>query len=170
MKKAILWLDKNAEEVLLGAAMVAMFAILLLQTVLRYCFNAALKWPEELSRYVFIWYVFVGMSYCERYHTHLIVDFLTAFFPKIKGVYSIIGDISVLIFSGVMAAAGVSKLQSLMASHQLSPAMEIPMFYCYLALEVGFVLCVIRSVQSLILRALGKYDHMILDGGEEEMK
>lgn len=170
MKKAILWLDKNAEEVLLGVAMVTMFVILLLQTVLRYCFNAALKWPEELSRYVFIWYVFVGMSYCERYHTHLIVDFLTAFFPKIKKAYSIIGDISVLVFSGVMAAAGVEKLQSLLTSGQLSPAMEIPMFYCYLALEVGFVLCVIRAVQSLVMRALGKYDRLVSAEGEEETK
>jgi TRAP-type C4-dicarboxylate transport system permease small subunit len=88
------------------------------------------------------------------------VDFVAAFVPKIKSFYGVVGDISVLIFSGLMAWAGVSKLQSLALSNQLSPAMEIPMVYCYLALEVGFALCVIRSVQSLVMRALGRIDEM----------
>ena len=70
MKKVLLWLDKNLEEIFLGTTMVIMFVILFGQTVMRYVFNAALNWPEELSRFVFIWYVFVGMAYCERYHTH----------------------------------------------------------------------------------------------------
>lgn len=152
MKKVLLWLDKNLEEVFMGSTVVIMFVILFGQTLLRYFFNAALNWPEELSRFVFIWYVFVGMAYCERYHTHLIVDFLTAFFPKLKLVYAWVGDFSVLAFSGVMAYYGVEKLRALIESAQLSPAMEIPMWIAYLALEVGFVLCVFRAVQSIVLR------------------
>lgn len=161
MKKVLLWLDKNLEEIFLGTTMVIMFVILFGQTVMRYVFNAALNWPEELSRFVFIWYVFVGMAYCERYHTHLIVDFLTAFFPKLNALYAWVGDISVLAFSGIMAYYGVDKLKSLMISGQLSPAMEFPMWIAYLALEVGFVLCVFRAVQSIVLRFMnhGKEAH-----------
>ena len=152
MKKILLWLDKNLEEVFMGSTMIVMFVVLFGQTVRRYVFNTALNWPEELSRFVFIWYVFVGMAYCERYHTHLIVDFLTAFFPKLNVLYGWVGDFSVLAFSCVMAYFGIDKLQALIKSGQLSPAMEFPMWIAYLALEVGFVLCIFRAVQSIVLR------------------
>lgn len=150
MRKILLWLDKNFEASLMGITVVLMFCILLLQTVLRQ-FNAALQWPEEFSRYVFVWYVFLGMSYCVRRRTHLIVDFLTAFIPKLKKFYVVVGDVSLLAFALLMAYAGIGKLQSLWASNQLSPAMGFPIFYCYLALEIGFVLCVIRSFQNIFM-------------------
>ena len=152
MKRVLLWLDKNFEEVFMGSTMVVMFVVLFGQTILRYFFNAALNWPEELSRFVFIWYVFIGMAYCERNHTHLIVDFLSAFFPKLKPVYAWVGDASVLAFSSVMAYFGIVKLKTLIKSGQLSPAMEFPMWIAYLALEVGFALCIFRAIQSIVLR------------------
>ena len=90
-----------------------------------------------------------------------LIDFLTAFFPKLNALYAWVGDISVLAFSGIMAYYGVDKLKSLMISGQLSPAMEFPMWIAYLALEVGFVLCVFRAVQSIVLRFMnhGKEAH-----------
>lgn len=151
MRKFLFWLDKNFEAVLMTISVVVIFLVLMLQTLLRYCFNYSLPWPEEFSRFVFIWYVFLGMSYCVRHHTHLIVDFLEAFIPKIHGFYMIVGDVSMLLFAGALSYAGIDKLVSLWASNQLSPAMGFPIFYCYLALEVGFVLCVIRSFQNIFM-------------------
>ncbi|MGE4484843.1 MAG: TRAP transporter small permease [Oscillospiraceae bacterium] len=151
MRRFLFWLDKNFEAVIMAVTVILMFLVLMLQTILRYVFNAALQWPEEFSRYVFVWYVFLGMAYCVRHRTHLIVDFLEAFIPKIKKFYVVIGDLSLLAFALLMSYAGINKLQDLWNSKQLSPAMGFPIFYCYLALEVGFVLCVIRSFQNLFM-------------------
>ena len=150
MRKTWRWVDDNFEITLMAIFVIMMCVVMLMQTILR-VFGAPLPWPEEFSRYVFVWYVFLGMSYCVRRRTHLIVDFLAAFFPKLKKMYVVVGDLSLLAFAVLMAYAGVGKLRSLWVSNQLSPAMRFPMFYCYLALEAGFILCVIRSLQNVLM-------------------
>ena len=63
MKKALAYLDKHFEEILLILATIAMIILITVQVFSRRFFNASLAWSEEISRYVFIWTVWMGVPY-----------------------------------------------------------------------------------------------------------
>lgn len=154
MKKALKYLDENMEIVILSVLMMLMAIIMFLQCVMRYVFNASLSWPEELSRYLFVYFVYFGMSYCVRADSHLSVDLIPSFFPKTKPVYNVIADVSMFAFSLVMAIGGIGKLTQLITQQQRSPAMRIPMQYLYFALELGFLLTMLRLIQKYVVRII----------------
>lgn len=155
MKKALKWLDENFELFILSILMILMSAVMFLQCFMRYVMNASLSWPEELSRYLFVYFVYFGMSYCVRADTHLSVDVIPSFFPKLRPLYSAIADVSMFVFSLVMAVGGIGKLSQLINRPQYSPAMRFPMQYVYIALEIGFILPILRLIQKYVVRMLG---------------
>ncbi|WHH58545.1 TRAP transporter small permease [Petroclostridium sp. X23] len=53
------------------------------QIIMRLFFKSPLSFTEEVSRYSFVWMVFLGLSFATRYDKHIRVDFLYARFPKI---------------------------------------------------------------------------------------
>ena len=46
-----------------------------LQVIFRYFFNHPLFWSEELSRYCFVWIVFVGAAIAVKHGAHIGVDY-----------------------------------------------------------------------------------------------
>lgn len=156
MKKTLKWLDENFEVFFLAILMGAIAVVMFLQCVMRYAFNSSLSWPEELARYMFIYFVYFGVSYCVRYDTHLSVDVIPSFFPKLEPLYKVIADVSLFLFSLVLAYGGIIKLQQLVERPQLSPAMRIPMEFIYVAVEIGFILTMIRVVQKYVVLIMNK--------------
>ena len=63
VKKVIRWLDENLESTLCMILLSTFTIVLFLQVVMRKMFNNSLSWSEELARYLFIWMVFIGISY-----------------------------------------------------------------------------------------------------------
>ena len=156
MKKALKWLDENFEVFFMSILMGAIALVMFLQCVMRYVFNSSLSWPEEMARYLFIYFVYFGVSYCVRHDTHLSLDLIPSFFPKFEKLHKLIGDVSIFIFSLVLAYGGVIKLQQLVHQTQLSPAMRIPMQFVYFAVELGFILTMIRVVQKYVVLIMDK--------------
>lgn len=67
----------------------ASFAILLIMTLVmfaavvsRYVFNSSIVWAEELSRYLFVWFVFISASYAVITKAHIRVEALNMIIPK----------------------------------------------------------------------------------------
>jgi TRAP-type C4-dicarboxylate transport system permease small subunit len=60
-----------------GLTIVVMF----IQVVLRYVFNEPFTWAEELSRYCFIWIVYLGAAIASKRAAHLKVDYLAPYMP-----------------------------------------------------------------------------------------
>lgn len=55
-----------------------MIVCLIIQVFIRFIFGSALAWTEELSRYAFIWAVYVGAALCvkRRIHVRITAQFL----------------------------------------------------------------------------------------------
>lgn len=53
--KAIKWLDRHFEEILLVALLFAMMIIMGIQIFARYALSNSLSWSEEITRFCFIW-------------------------------------------------------------------------------------------------------------------
>lgn len=154
--KALKWLDENFEEKLMAAALWSIVIVMGLQVIMRYVFNSSLSWSEEVSRYLFVWMVFLGMSYGIKTGTHMRIDILEHFVPKLKKSLGILADGCFLLFAVYMIGPGISVLQSIKASGQTSPAGGVPMNIVYTSLFIGFVLVVFRIVQKYILTFLKK--------------
>ena len=79
--KAVKWLDKHLEEVILVLLLSLIVLVMLYQIVMRYVFNDSLTWSEEFCRYCFIWFMFVGFSYSIRFDLDLRVDAIVNLLP-----------------------------------------------------------------------------------------
>ncbi len=61
-KKVLHFLDEHFEEMMLVILLAVMTASIFYQVVMRYVFNSAPSWTEELCRYSFIWCAYFGVS------------------------------------------------------------------------------------------------------------
>lgn len=112
------------------------------QVVARYALHSSLTYSEELSRYLFVWTVFLGLPVVARRGGHMAV---LAVSSRLRGgaakVCTSLAYAISIVFMTIMIVQGAGMV--LRTFEQLSPAMEIPMAYVYLAIPAGcfFMLC-----------------------------
>lgn len=161
--KAVKWLNRHAEEVLLVAMLIVMLVIEVVQIFMRRVMGASLSWAEEVVRYLFVWSGFISISFTIQNQSAMRLTMAVAALPRmlrhicIAAVY-----IMLTVFFGYMSAVAFVQLGSM---HQTSAALGMPMVYVYLAPVIGFVLTTIRSIQALIVvfKGMGKtHDHDII--------
>lgn len=154
--KVIKWLDDNLEEKLMSLFLWAIVVIMGIQVVMRYVFKSSLSWSEEVSRYLFVWMVFTGISYGVKTGSHMRIDMLEHFFPKLKKGLGFLADACFLAFAVFMIKPGIKVINAIKLSGQTSPAAGIPMHYVYTGLLIGFSLVVIRTIQKYVLMFMKK--------------
>ncbi|MEB1807473.1 MAG: TRAP transporter small permease [Bacillaceae bacterium] len=155
--KYIKWIDKHFEMVLISITMCSLIVIMSSQVFMRYVMNASLSWPEEISRYLFIWIAFIGISYATKGDLHLKIDILLEYVsPKIQSMFAVLRDIAIFLFSVIMVIGGIDVYNNLSGTMQTSAALGIPFKYVYLALPVGFGLTALRIIQKYILKVTQK--------------
>ena len=62
--------DRYFEPTLIVLSISLMTALLCLQIALR-LFDASIAWAEELARYLFVWAMYLSISYCIRDDRHI---------------------------------------------------------------------------------------------------
>ena len=146
--KIIRWLDKYFEEILMITLLGFMVVIMGLQVFMRYVAQNSLSWPEEITRYMFIWFVFLGISYGIKYNIHIRVNLLEVFFPKALKALNIIQDLVFLAFLLYMVKPAIAVIKLIATSQQHSPAMQTPMVFVYFSLFLGIFLAILRMLQK----------------------
>lgn len=150
--KVLRWLDEHFEEYIFAVLLVIISCVMMLQIVMRYVFNSSLPWPEELTRYCFVWSGFLGIGYSIKKGLMLKIDVIFALFPKkVQKALDMLSQVVVLIFFAYMFVMSIDVFKKVVASGQTSPALSLPMSYVYASLLVGFAMASLRSVQSIIL-------------------
>ena len=148
--KVLKWLNDNLEKYCCVVLMSVMTLIIFIQVVARYVFQNSLSWSEELARYLFIWLVYLGISYGCLLRKHIKIDAALGLFPKKARKYVvIIGDLFFLAFAVYVAYTGL--FYSLNQT-RVSSAMSVPLKYVYISTFFGFGLAVIRQIQTIIYR------------------
>lgn len=148
--KWIHWLDENLEEVVLIFLLVAITCIMGLQVFCRYILNNSLSWSEELTRFLFIYMCFISISYCIKKSISIRIEqFIQLFSNKVYSILQMIIQGILLIFFILMSIHAWTFLLQGIASSQLSPALQIPMWWIQAAPLIGFILASIRSFQNL---------------------
>ena len=149
--KVLKFLDAHVEEILCVALLAMMSVIIFVQVVARYVFSNSLSWSEELARYMFIWCIYIGISYGVKRQKHISVEAAMLLFPKkVRPYLYVVSDILFFVFACAIMYFGWQVVGMISASGQTSPAVGIPMKYLYFAPVVGFFLCAIRLIQNII--------------------
>ena len=150
--KVIRWLDANLERVLCVALLALMSIIIVVQVFFRYVLQNSLQWSEEIARYMFIWLIYIGISYGVKMDKHIAVDAVYSFLPKkVKPFYALIGYVIFLVFAIIVVYYGVLVTANIAGSGQISNGAHVPMQYVYVAPVVGMILTIIRLVQRLVI-------------------
>ncbi len=80
--KVLKFLDAKLEEYLMTVLTIVMTALIFLQVVMRYIFKDSPAWTEELSRYLFLWAIWIGASYGVKTQSHVRLTVLTSRLSK----------------------------------------------------------------------------------------
>ena len=152
MKKVLHWLDQ-VEKIICVAAILIMLVVLSYQVLSRYVVKQSNIWTEELARYLYIWLVFVGVSYAEREFIHIKIDVLGKVFPKkFRPTAALIGEILLFAFAVYMVYVSIPYVQATIARGQFSQALKISMAFPYIAIPFGFALLAIRVLLNIITK------------------
>ena len=141
-------------------ALISMMSILVIINVgLRFFFSSSIVVSEELSRFMFIYIVFLGSIVALKENGHIYVDFIAKSFPRpVQWVIQLIVQCCMLYCCYVLLMGSIELSEYNMVDK--SPVAGIPMGYIYFAGAVGAagmgIVLIIRIVQHLKSLGAGK--------------
>lgn len=153
LKKIYSWFDVNFEPVIVVSLFFVMTSLVALQVILRFVFQTGFSWAEEVSRYIFVWVIYLAVSYATRNNRHIKLSVILRLFPE-KGqrVMTIISDFLFFIFSGVIFYYCYNVVKTTQEFGDMAITIEVSMNVLYAAGFVGFGLNTIRLIQNLVWR------------------
>lgn len=144
------FLNKRIEEIIIVACLGVMTISIGLQVFMRYVMQASLSWSEELARYLFVFFVYAGISYGVKMQRHVRVEAFTMWMkPRTQKIIRLVADLLFLAFAVFVIYYGFVTAGKIFRLNQTSPALEIRMGYVYGTLPFCFVLVAIRLLQNL---------------------
>jgi TRAP-type transport system small permease protein len=135
-KEAIQMLKKVSNvfnKVLNGAIALSLASMAILvfgNVVLRYAFNSGITWSEEMSRFLFVWMVFLGAIGALKDNMHLGVDVVVNALPvKLKKAAFVISNLLVLYVLWLLLVG--SWKMTVLNMNSSAPATGLPLSYMY---------------------------------------
>lgn len=122
-------------ETLCVALLLGALGVAFLQVVLRYGFDSALPWPEEVANWAFGWAVMLGMALATGRGAHIAIDLLARALPgRARAVHAGVVNAVVVAASLALLVHGVAYIGKV---YQFSPALQWKMSWFFLAVPVG---------------------------------
>jgi C4-dicarboxylate transporter DctQ subunit len=142
----------SGEKVLLGLGLLGSMILLFINVSYRDLLQGSFDWVEELIRYVMVWISFIGASVCVRTNAHVIMDVIFERLElKNKKIIFLIICITCCISSVFLAVIGINHTRFVYGTGQISVALNIEMFWVYLAYPIGFFLMAKDFLQLFIV-------------------
>lgn len=168
-KRGIKYYYDHLEETLIVIALVAMTILVFLQVVLRYVFNTGILWSEEVSRYLFVWVSWLGLSLGAREDQHIKVEMVV---NKLKGrpalAVKILSHLIVLAINVFIVYQGIRLMNFTLATRKKSALLHCTMAIFQAAVPVGCGLMIIRNIEDIVKAFKGYRGTKISAGREKE--
>jgi TRAP-type C4-dicarboxylate transport system permease small subunit len=147
---AIKWLDEHFEEAIMVILLALISCVMMAQIIARNVFNS-MTWPEEFSRYCYIWTVFLSLGYTIKKGNMLKVGLIMDLLPtKIRRAIEILANLIIVAICVVFFRHAITYTGKIYNMGQISPAMHLPMWIMYLATVLGFGLASIRAAEEIV--------------------
>lgn len=148
MKKLIRTIDALVDSISV-LLLVLVVGVVLLQIIFRFFILKPLSWSEELSRYLFIWIVYIGGYLCTKSNSHLGITFFVDASPKkLSKLMTFVANLSIIIYMLIVIFYGFQL--SVKVMRQPSAVLRVPMGVVYGAIPVGMLLMLIRLIFNFI--------------------
>ena len=149
MQNLLRFLDRRIEEIIIVTCLGIMTVVIGLQVFMRYVMQNSLSWSEELARYLFIFFIYAGISYGVKMQRHIKVEAFTMWMPdRAQAFIRLIAQLLFMAFSVLVIYYGYAVAAKIFKLHQSSPALDLPMGYVYATLPFCYVLVMIRLIQQ----------------------
>ncbi|MDA7964396.1 TRAP transporter small permease [Ruegeria sp.] len=146
--KNVLGILNNIESYLCRFLLAVFVSLLFLQVVVRTFFNFSFSWVEELSVYMFVWFVFFGASYAAKMGAHNRVTFQFKFLPDraIKYIEAF-ADLFWICFNVYFVYLALDFIFNRMNRFQSSQTLGFHLSWVYIVLPIAFALMTFRILQ-----------------------
>lgn len=149
-------LDRYFEETVCVILFSGMVILTFTQVLSRFVFNLSLGWSEEVSRFMFVWLVYISAAMAAKHRRHIRVELIDQFLPRsISKWAGLLSDLLWIVYALIVAFQGYNVAMMIMGHGQLSPATQIPMGYVYMVIPLGFILIAFRVLQGIVARFRG---------------
>ena len=143
---------KHFELCIANTALALLVVMLFIQVVARYIFHTGLAWTEEISRFSFIYFVYISASLAVFRGTHIKVEVIVNMLPekirRLTGGLAVAIQVAFFIVAGI---AGVRLVMDMIDYPTLSPALLLPLQYIYFVIPFAYFLMAIRLLQRTFL-------------------
>ena len=155
-------LDRAASGTI-GAGLLAIFCLNMYQVGGRYLFGIGEVWIPDVTRFLFIWMVFLGTALMHLRRGHLMIDFVQVRLPVgLRRATEVLINVSMLAMAGILLVVGWRIMQIRMDIPYTG--WEVPTGYAYAAVPVAAVLIGLTSLANLYEWLHGQ-DLRAADGG-----
>lgn len=147
LKKLIFGYDK-LEEYMLCASLVLTTLIIFAQIIMRSVFNNSLTWSEELTRYIFIWQIWLGVSIAQKEKQHIKVELLFNFFKgeRFRAAIDIVATLILIAFNVFLVVNGSELVRQMYVRNNVSGAMRLPLYIVYAVLPLSAFILSLRLI------------------------
>jgi TRAP-type C4-dicarboxylate transport system permease small subunit len=126
----------------------AMCLIIFVQVIMRYVMGQSLAWSEELTRYMFVWIIFLGINLGIKDNAQLKIDILDmALSGKKKKMLNIVQH--AISLAVIAYCIGSSMILIKNGLRSVSPTLRAPMWIVYVAFPVGFGVCILELLRRI---------------------
>ncbi|MGI6035212.1 MAG: TRAP transporter small permease [Limnochordia bacterium] len=145
-----------------------MTILVFIATMARYVFFFPITWGEEAARYMMVWLAYIGASAGLKRGSHLGVEVFVSSLPK-KWHWALdaLRYLIIIVFNVLVIILAAQILRNQKATGQISPALEIPIYYAYAAVPFGIGLMTIGAVQQLIEAVATRNREVVATKGQE---
>ena len=148
-------IEKYLMHAMNGVIVVSLALMVLMvfsNVVLRYVFNSGITVTEELSRFLFLWLIFVGAIVAMKERAHLGVDTLIARLPRTGKIVCVLLSNALMLWVCYLFFLG-SWRQTVVGLGTVKPATGISMAFHYgtgLVMSVGIAIILISSTWRVL--------------------
>ena len=149
----------NIESYVCRVLLATFVCLLFTQIIAREVFGFSFSWIEELSTYMFVWFVYLGASYAAKMGAHNRVTFQFKFLPKrAVDIIEGIADLFWIFFNVYFLYLAYDFVFNKMNKFWKSQTLGIEMKWVYIILPIAFALMTFRVLQVNYLRLVKGVD------------
>lgn len=145
----------NFEEIFCVLCVTIMVTCLMIQVLFRWIGGSGMAWTEELSRYAFIWTVFIAAALVAKHNAHVRITAQYALMPvKARLALLISTDVLWVIANLYFAWLSWNVIQGGLLFPELSPTLGIVRGYVEMIVPFGFLLMSWRIIEGYVKRVI----------------
>lgn len=150
MKRLLRSLDESAERYLMLTCYCFIVFVIVQEVFRRFVLNYSSSWAEELARYAFIYMGWIGASSAVKERAHIRFDVLFTRLPaRLHGYLYIFIELCTFVFACIVLYWSMHTIWQLLQFGGTTPVLRVNKAWFEMAVPIGFVLMVVRIIQSL---------------------